>query len=106
MIKGLTPQEIIQGKSYSLNLSFSAEDLEKITKIWFTSVKLGICKEMDFFNGVYSLTLSFEETQNLAAGFATFNITVKLVGEVEKRDLVNAVPLTVIRNENPVCCEE
>lgn len=108
MIKGLVEQKIIQGKTYHLGLKFASADIEKISKMWFSCAELNIIREMelDQETSIYSLELSWEETQNLKPMTTSFNITVRLVGETDKRDLANDIPLIVIKNKNPVPKEE
>ena len=103
MIKGMKPQTIIQGKTYGLRIKFSAEDLLKFNKMWFSCASLDILKEMQF-DGIdtYLLELTWQETQALQPCTTTFNITIQLVGTERKRDLANGIILTIEKNKNPV----
>lgn len=104
MIRGITEQKIVQGKTYSLRLKFKSEDVEKISKMWFTCQDLKISQEMelDAENNIYSFGLTWQQTQALETINTTFNITVQFIGAEEKRDLANGIPLTVAKNKNPV----
>lgn len=107
MIKGITEQRITQGKTFPFRLRFKAEDVVKINKIWFTCRALSINKEMSFDSqeNIYFFELSWRETQVLQPMNTTFNVTIQFIGEREPRDLANGIPLTVVKNSNPVNME-
>lgn len=107
MIRGMKPQTIIQGKTYGLRIKFSAVDLAKFNKMWFSCSSLNLVKEMTFDGtDTYFMEISWEDTLKMKPCTTSFNITVKLIGVAGKRDLANGVPLTVEQNRNPVPEEE
>ena len=108
MIVGICTQYITQGQSYSLRLKFDNENLAKISKVWFSCSRLNILQEMtlDASNNVYFFGLDWEQTQALPVCSTTFNITAKLAGTGNNRDLCNGVGLEVLKNLNPVPAEE
>lgn len=105
MITGIPSQIIVQGQTYTLNLNFNEEDANSIDKIWFTSAKLGICKQMTKDGNSFTFVLSYEETAQLQPISTTFNITAQFVDENRTRDMATNISLVVERNENPVTCE-
>lgn len=104
MIIGICAQKIMQGKTYSLRLKFDDINLAKISKMWFSCSALNILQEMtlDSVNKIYAFELTWQQTQALTPCNTNFNITVKLSGSGDKRDLANGIPLTVLENNNPV----
>lgn len=104
MILGLTEQRIVQGQTYCLGLEFDAEDIEKISKLWFSCSALHIVREMqlDSENNVFMLEISWEETKGFEPQKTSFNITAELIGSNKPREIANGVDLNIIKNINPV----
>ena len=87
--------QIIQGDTLDLKVSVSSiSDIELIENIYFSSEKLGIVEEMmkvveDETNEVYWL-LQILDTNHLPVCYATFDITVKLIGAKTQTSVYNA----------------
>lgn len=98
---------IIQGDSYTREISFKGIDIELIDKIYFSSCGLNICKGLnkDIDNKLFVLHLTSNETSNFNVGVFDFDLTVKFTNKDIKTIQYKSI-ISILEKCNMVMCDE
>ena len=105
MIIGDRKIEIIQGDSYTRNITIQGVDIALIEGIYFSCETLGICKKLEYDDEQKKYILSFtsEETNNIAKFEGNYDLTIKFID-----DQINTVqyqsPIFIRKKNNKVTC--
>lgn len=86
MIKGKAEIRFICGDSYQKNVIIENVDKLLIEAVYFSSEKLGLCKELEYVANTnkFKLFLSRQETAMLEKGVYDYDITIKFLSDVVK----------------------
>lgn len=107
MIIGDRKIEIIQGDSYTRNITIQGVDIALIEGIYFSCESLDICKKLEYNNeqNKYILSFTSEETSNIDKFEGNYDITIKFID-----DKINTVqyqsPIIIKKKNNKVTCYE
>lgn len=103
MVIGDREIKIIQGDSYRREITIENISNELIEGVYFTCGDLDICRKLDFYDGVYILSFTPQETEEIGKFNGNYDITIKFVGNV-----VNTIqfrsPINIIPKNNKVTC--
>ena len=86
MIKGKAEIRFICGDSYQKNVIIENVDKELIEAVYFSSEKLGLCKELEYISETnkFRFYLPREETATFEKGVYDYDITIKFINNVVK----------------------
>lgn len=98
---------IVQGDSYTREISFKGIELNLIEKIYFSSCGLNFCKELskDIYNNVFVLYLSANDTSNFNVGTHDFDLTVQFTNKDVKTIQYKSI-ISILEKCNKVICYE
>lgn len=103
MVIGDKRIKIVAGDTYQREIEIKGIDNSYIKHVYFTSDALNICRKLDFYDGVYILSLSSEETKydEILRGY--YDLTIEFIdGKI--MTIVYQKPLLIEPKENEVCC--
>ena len=104
-IQGNPKISIIQGDSYTNEISFEGIGLESIKDIFFTCSDLSICKklERDVENNVFILHLTSNNTINYNVGTYNYDLTIQFIDDQYKTIQYQSI-MSILEKTNKVIC--
>lgn len=96
---------IIQGDTYTREVTLQNVDIELIKDIYFSCSALSLCKKLEYEEEtkVFNLTFTSKETKELPKGIYNYDLTIEFVQETFKTVQYKST-ITVLEKNNKVVC--